>query len=453
MESDQGKLFIGGISWETDEDMLKDYFSSYGDVVQTAVMRDKTTGRPRGFGFVVFSDPSVLDSVLREKHTIDGRLIEAKRALSREEQQTNARSGYSNPGRGSGGGEIKTKKIFVGGLPPTLTEDEFRQYFETYGNVTDVVIMYDQATQRPRGFGFISFDSEEAVDRVLHKSFHDMSGKKVEVKRALPKDANPYGSGRTVGGGGGGSGGGYPGYGSHGSANSYDSRMESSRYMQPPNAAGGFGPYGSSGYGGPGYGYGPSNNGMGYGGYGAYGGANAGFGSGAGFGNPNIHGSMYAGGPQGGSRSSWNSQPPSGYGAMGYGSAASWGAGAGNGGPMSGPSGQSPSGATGYGAQGYGYGGYAGADGSYGGVAGYGAPGGRYGGAPNGGSGVEMLGNSGGYSGGGYGNADGNQGYGSAGWRSDLSQASGNYGAPTNGPHSGYNNAYGGGQARQAQQQ
>ncbi|KAI4303964.1 hypothetical protein MLD38_039541 [Melastoma candidum] len=75
MESDQGKLFIGGISWETDEDMLKDYFSSYGDVVQTAVMRDKTTGRPRGFGFVVFSDPSVLDSVLREKHTIDGRLV------------------------------------------------------------------------------------------------------------------------------------------------------------------------------------------------------------------------------------------------------------------------------------------------------------------------------------------------------------------------------------------
>lgn len=75
MESDQGKLFIGGISWETSEDKLKDYFSQFGDVLQTVVMREKTTGRPRGFGFVVFSDPSILDRVLLDKHTIDGRTV------------------------------------------------------------------------------------------------------------------------------------------------------------------------------------------------------------------------------------------------------------------------------------------------------------------------------------------------------------------------------------------
>lgn len=75
MDSDQGKLFIGGISWETSEDKLKEYFSNYGDVLQTVVMRDKVTGRPRGFGFVVFVDPAVLDRVLQDKHTIDGRTV------------------------------------------------------------------------------------------------------------------------------------------------------------------------------------------------------------------------------------------------------------------------------------------------------------------------------------------------------------------------------------------
>lgn len=75
MDSDQGKLFIGGISWETNEDKLKEYFGNYGEVLQTVVMRDKVTGRPRGFGFVVFADPSVLDTVLQEKHTIDGRTV------------------------------------------------------------------------------------------------------------------------------------------------------------------------------------------------------------------------------------------------------------------------------------------------------------------------------------------------------------------------------------------
>ena len=75
MDSNQGKLFIGGISWETTEEKLKEYFENYGDVVQIVVMRDKTTGRPRGFGFVVFSNPSILDRVLQDKHTIDARTV------------------------------------------------------------------------------------------------------------------------------------------------------------------------------------------------------------------------------------------------------------------------------------------------------------------------------------------------------------------------------------------
>ncbi|KAL6971244.1 hypothetical protein U1Q18_030925 [Sarracenia purpurea var. burkii] len=484
MDSDQGKLFIGGISWETSEEKLKDYFGNYGEVLQTVIMRDKINGRPRGFGFVVFSDPLVLDRVLQDKHVIDGRTVEAKRALSRDEQQTSSRAGNANNARNFGsGGNYRTKKIFVGGLPPTLSEDGFRQYFEAYGSVTDVVVMYDQHTQRPRGFGFISFDSEDAVDRVLHKTFHDLNGKQVEVKRALPKDANPGGGGRSMGGaagggggggssgggGGGGGGGGYQSYGaSGGNSGSYDGRMDSNRFMQSQNTGGGFQPYGSSGYSGPGYGYGPANNSMGYGGYGSYGGANPGYGGPAGtaYGNPNIPSSGYGSGPPAAARSSWSSQAPSGYGALGYGNAAPWGApnaGGGGGGPGSGsaPTGQSPGGATGYGNQSYGYGGYGGSDGSYANQAAYGAVGGRAGSVPNsnasgGGGGGELQGSGGSYIGGSYGDANGNSGYGSQGWRPDPSQTSGSYGSQANGPHGGpvgYGGGYGGAPSRQAQQQ
>ncbi|GFQ08766.1 heterogeneous nuclear ribonucleoprotein 1, partial [Phtheirospermum japonicum] len=163
--SDQGKLFIGGISWETDEEKLKSYFQGYGEVLQAVVMRDKLTGKPRGCGFAVFADPSVLDAVVQDRHVIDGRTVEAKKALSRDEQVSKVGNSCVSRNFG-GGGDARTKKIFVGGLPPTLNEDGFRQYFEAYSMVTDVVIMYDQQTNRLRGFGFISFDSEEAVDRV-----------------------------------------------------------------------------------------------------------------------------------------------------------------------------------------------------------------------------------------------------------------------------------------------
>lgn len=470
MDSDQGKLFIGGISWDTNEEKLKEHFSNYGDVLNTSVMREKNTGKPRGFGFVVFSDPSVLDRVLEDKHVIDGRTVDAKRAFSREDQQisVSSRTGNSNSGMNSGnGGNMRTKKIFVGGLPPTLAEEKFRQYFEAYGHVTDVVVMYDQNTGRPRGFGFITFDTEEAVDRVLHKTFHDLNGKQVEVKRALPKDANP-GANSRMGGAGGGSGGmgGYQGYGaSGGNQNAYDGRSDSSRYMQPQSAAGGFPPYGSSAYSAAaGYGYGSASNGLGYGAaYGGYAGAAAGYGgpAAATYGNPNVPNAAYAGG---GPRSSWPAQAPSGYGSMGYGNAAPWGAPSGGAGSGAATAGQSPSAAAGYGNQGYGYGGYGGgyggSDNSYGNPGVYGAVGGRTGSAPNsnasgqGGSELQGSGGSGSYMGSGYGDTNGNSGYGNAAWRSEQAQASGNYGTPQgNGGQAGYGGGYGGAQSRQAQQQ
>uniref|UniRef100_A0A5B7ARR5 RRM domain-containing protein n=1 Tax=Davidia involucrata TaxID=16924 RepID=A0A5B7ARR5_DAVIN len=188
MESDLSKLFIGGISWDTDENGLKEYFSTYGEVVEAVIMRDRTTGRARGFGFVVFADPAVAERVVIEKHMIDGRTVEAKKAVPRDDQQILNRSNSSIQGSPGPG---RTKKIFVGGLASSVTESDFKKYFDQFGMITDVVVMYDHNTQRPRGFGFITYDSEEAVDRVLHKTFHELNGKMVEVKRAVPKELSP----------------------------------------------------------------------------------------------------------------------------------------------------------------------------------------------------------------------------------------------------------------------
>jgi len=53
-----GKLFLGGVSWQTTEDGLKFYFEKFGKLKDCAVMKDKFTGQPRGFGFVQFEDAS-----------------------------------------------------------------------------------------------------------------------------------------------------------------------------------------------------------------------------------------------------------------------------------------------------------------------------------------------------------------------------------------------------------
>nr|GEW94556.1 heterogeneous nuclear ribonucleoprotein 1-like [Tanacetum cinerariifolium] len=193
MEMEPGKLFIGGISWDTHEEHLKEYFETFGHVTEAVIMKDRVTGRARGLGFVIFSDPIVAERVVKDKHVINGRTVEAKKAVPRDDHQVFNRSNVSS--HGGSPRPIRTKKIFVGGLAASVTDSDFRCYFDRFGLLTDVVVMYDHNTQRPRGFGFITYDSEESVDKVLLRTFHELNGKMVEVKRAghSPSSRGSYG--------------------------------------------------------------------------------------------------------------------------------------------------------------------------------------------------------------------------------------------------------------------
>ena len=81
------KVFVGGLSWETTDVKLKQYFENFGSVQEAFVSYDRNTGRPRGFGFVVFADPLVADKVVAQQHTIDRREVEAKRHCPKKSRQ------------------------------------------------------------------------------------------------------------------------------------------------------------------------------------------------------------------------------------------------------------------------------------------------------------------------------------------------------------------------------
>lgn len=51
------------------------YFGKYGDITDSVIMRDRKTGQPRGFGFVTYADPSVVDKVIEETHIINGKQV------------------------------------------------------------------------------------------------------------------------------------------------------------------------------------------------------------------------------------------------------------------------------------------------------------------------------------------------------------------------------------------
>uniref|UniRef100_M1A156 Heterogeneous nuclear ribonucleoprotein A3 n=1 Tax=Solanum tuberosum TaxID=4113 RepID=M1A156_SOLTU len=169
------KLFVGRISTKTTEESFREYFSKFGQVADSVLMRDEDSGRRRGFGFVIYADPEIADKVLKEDHTIDEYILFVYK-VAVEEPVTN------------------TTRIYVGGLPLSLTEDELKEHFSPYGYVVDHCIVLDRRTGRSRRFGYVSFDKEEAVEKVLSDGhIHELCGKQVEINRAAPKRAGAAG--------------------------------------------------------------------------------------------------------------------------------------------------------------------------------------------------------------------------------------------------------------------
>lgn len=95
-------------------------------------------------------------------------------------------------GRGNETKEETLKKLFVGGLSRETTDDQFRDYFTQFGNVTDHIVIKDGGGIS-KGFGFVTFDSEEGAENAIRSKSdgHIINNKSVEVKRAIPRDAEP----------------------------------------------------------------------------------------------------------------------------------------------------------------------------------------------------------------------------------------------------------------------
>ncbi|OIT35476.1 PREDICTED: glycine-rich RNA-binding protein 2, mitochondrial-like [Nicotiana attenuata] len=96
------KLFIGGLSYGTDDQSLKDAFASFGDVVDSKVITDRDTGRSRGFGFVNFTDG---ESAKEAMTAMDGQELNGRNIRVSLAQERAPRSGgFGSGGGGYGGG-------------------------------------------------------------------------------------------------------------------------------------------------------------------------------------------------------------------------------------------------------------------------------------------------------------------------------------------------------------
>ena len=114
-------------------------------LVDLVIIRDKNSQQSKGFGFVTYDHPDAVKNALDGRpHVIDGKSVEVKRAIPREENNASAHQ--------------RTKKLFIGGLPSHATENDVMDYLDTtykdHGNVEKCELIRTKDTNELRGFGF-----------------------------------------------------------------------------------------------------------------------------------------------------------------------------------------------------------------------------------------------------------------------------------------------------------
>jgi len=179
MGDQRNKVFVGGVSWATDEKKFGEYFGPYGEITDCVIMRNLDTGNSRGFGFVTFADSSSVDKLLEAgEHVIDGKKLDIKIAVPRDEIGRTEATDPKNR---------RTCKIFAGGITLETTKADLEEYFSKYGPIVEASVMVDRVSGRPRGFGFVVFQSEESVEQLLQDK-HEICGRKVDCKKAVPRE-------------------------------------------------------------------------------------------------------------------------------------------------------------------------------------------------------------------------------------------------------------------------
>jgi cold-inducible RNA-binding protein len=102
------KLFVGGLSWGTTDDRLREAFARFGEVTEAKIITDRETGRSRGFGFVTYADPKAGDAAMS---ALDGQELDGRTIRVNEAQNQQPRRAGGPPRDGGGpprGGEPRS---------------------------------------------------------------------------------------------------------------------------------------------------------------------------------------------------------------------------------------------------------------------------------------------------------------------------------------------------------
>uniref|UniRef100_A0A5B6YZ54 Putative ELAV-like protein 3 isoform X1 n=1 Tax=Davidia involucrata TaxID=16924 RepID=A0A5B6YZ54_DAVIN len=171
MSIEAKKLVVLGLPWDVDTEGLRQYMSQFGELADVMVMKDRASGRSRGFGYVTFTSLEDAEKALVAQHSINGRTLEVKVATPKEEMMSTSKT---------------STRVFVARISPSVTDEDFHSYFMKYGPIIDAYMPKDPVTKQPRGIGFVTYENPDSVDQLMSET-HELKGSTIAVDHATPK--------------------------------------------------------------------------------------------------------------------------------------------------------------------------------------------------------------------------------------------------------------------------
>eukprot|EP00914_Ancora_sagittata_P001509 GHVO01003854.1.p1 GENE.GHVO01003854.1~~GHVO01003854.1.p1 ORF type:complete len:526 (-),score=91.68 GHVO01003854.1:1081-2613(-) len=186
------KLFVGRVPRNIDEDQLRPTFEEFGQVLEVAIIRDKSTQNHKGSAFIRMASLTQADNAIRALNNVkvlDQSLGPLQVRYANGEAE---KLGLSNENANAGTDQAK---LFVGSLPKPVTEDDVCNIFKQFGTIDEVFVMKDNATGQGKGCAFVKFAFKEQAIHAIKQlnGLYTVPGgpRAIEVRFAETKKAQP----------------------------------------------------------------------------------------------------------------------------------------------------------------------------------------------------------------------------------------------------------------------
>ncbi|KAF5768090.1 putative RNA recognition motif domain, nucleotide-binding alpha-beta plait domain superfamily [Helianthus annuus] len=172
------KIFVHGLGWDTTTETLIREYSKYGEIEDCKAVVDKTTGKSKGYGFILFKHRAGARKALKEPQKKIGNRITSCQLAS-------AGPVPAPPPNGPQVSEYTQRKIFVSNVAAEIDPQKLTEFFAKFGEIEEGPLGLDKQTGKPKGFALFVYKSIESAKKALEEPHKIFEGHTLNCQKAV----------------------------------------------------------------------------------------------------------------------------------------------------------------------------------------------------------------------------------------------------------------------------